>query len=108
MSPTQPLVELLRSLPPPVRTAIYWAAVLVGGFLAGCQALGVETIGAVSVARALEIYAFIAPLTGVLAVANVGSKPVPTAEYEELEEPTDLSSFEPVGRPEDVYGRYVV
>lgn len=108
MSPIQPATELLRALPPPVRTAIYWAAVLIGGFLAACQALGVETLGSITVARALEIYAYVVPLTGVLAVANVGNKSAATAEYEELEEPADLSSFEPVGRPEDVYGQYVV
>lgn len=108
MSPMHGVTELLRQLPPPVRTGIYWAAVLVGALLGGLQGLGVETLGSVTVARALEIYAYVVPLTGVLAVANVGNKPAAATEYDELEEPTDLSSFEPVGNPDDVYGQYVV
>lgn len=108
MSPMHSAAEVLRQLPPRVRTGIYWAAVLVGALLGGLQGLGVETLGSVTVARALEIYAYVVPLTGVLAVANVGNKPAAATEYEELEEPIDLSSFEPVGNPDDVYGQYVV
>jgi hypothetical protein len=102
MSPIQVSAEALRRLPSSVRTTIYTAFVLLGAALGVCQSLGIETIGPVTVTRALEIYAYLAPLSGVVAVANVTKAPG-TEDYTGLEEPADLAQFEPIGDPEDVF-----
>jgi hypothetical protein len=102
MSAIQVPAEMLRRLPSSVRTTIYTVFVLIGAALGICQTLGVESLGPVTVTRALEIYAYLAPLSGVVAVANV-TKPAGADEYVDPEEPVDLSMFEPIGDAEDVY-----
>jgi hypothetical protein len=102
MTAIQAPADLLRRLPSSARTTIYTAFVFIGAALGVCQTMGVETIGPVTVTRALEIYAYLAPLSGVVAVANV-TKPAGTDEEIEPEGPVDLSMFEPVGDPEDVF-----
>jgi hypothetical protein len=94
--------DLLRRLPGSVRRTLYTVLALLGLALSAAQFLGVESIGSVSMSRALELYAYISPAMGVVAVANVG-KPAeePAAEFDE---DVDLSAFEPVGSEEDVYG----
>ncbi|MET1060520.1 MAG: hypothetical protein ABWX84_13045 [Nocardioides sp.] len=102
MSPVQMAADLLRRLPSSVRRTLYTVLALLGLALTAAQFLGVESIGSVSMSRALELYAYISPAMGVVAVANV-SKPA-DEEVTEFEEDVDLSAFEPVGSEEDVYG----
>jgi hypothetical protein len=94
--------DLLRRLPSSVRRTLYTVLALLGLALSAAQFLGVESIGSVSMSRALELYAYISPAMGVVAVANVG-KPAEEAAAE-FDEDVDLSAFEPVGSEEDVYG----
>ena len=103
MSPMQLSADLLRRLDPRVRAVLYTALVLIGGALSALQALDIEPFGSLSVARALEIYAYIAPLTGLVAVANV-TKPAAEPGGDLVEEPVDMSAFEPVGSIDEVFG----
>ena len=104
MSPVQMITDLLRSLPSSVRRTLYTVLALLGLGLAAADFLGVTSIGPVSMSRALEVYAYISPAMGLVAVANVG-KPADEAEMvAEFDEDADLSAFEPVGAEEDVYG----
>lgn len=101
--------EILRQLPAPVRSALYTAILVIGAGLAACTALGVEDLGPVTLARALEAYAFVSPLAGGVAVANVGQSSTPgqllAAEGGGVEDEWgDLSSFEPVPEAATVFG----
>ena len=105
MTPIQSLTDLLRSLPSGVRRGIYTTIVLLGALLAILNASGVSDLGPLTMAEALQVYAYISPLAGVVAVANVG-KPVPaTADHATYDDDVDLSSFQPVGDVEEVYGQ---
>ena len=102
MTPIATLAELLRRLPQGLRKTIYSILAIIGALLALLVSLGVNEIGSISLTRALELYAYISPAIGVVAVANV-SKPVDEA-VADFDEDVDLSMFEPVGAEEDVYG----
>lgn len=107
MSPVQLVPEILRRLPSRVRSAVYTTLALIGAALAVCTALGVKDLGPLTVARALQIYAFVSPLVGGVAVANVGQSAnagVPGDSVMFDEEPADLSSFEPVADASEVFG----
>ena len=102
MSPLQALTDLLRRLPQGLRKTIYFALALLGALLATLVAFGVSDIGPVSLTRALELYAYVSPAIGVVAVANV-NKPAEESPAE-FDEDVDLSAFEPVGSEDEVYG----
>ena len=102
MSPLQALTDLLRRLPQGLRKTIYSALALLGALLATLVAFGVSDIGPVSLTRALELYAYVSPAIGVVAVANV-NKPAEESPAE-FDEDVDLSAFEPVGSEDEVYG----
>lgn len=104
MTSTLPVADLLRQLPTSVRRTLYAVIVVLGAVLAILDAVGVTDLGPITVAQALQIYAYISPLVGVVAVANV--RPHTEAEaMAEHDEDVDLSSFAPVSDPADVYGR---
>jgi hypothetical protein len=105
MTPIQSLTDLLRSLPSGVRRGIYTTIVLLGAVLAVLNASGVSTLGPMTMTEALQVYAYLSPLAGVVAVANVSKPAADTADYQAYDDDVDLSSFEPVGDVEDVYGR---
>ncbi len=94
--------QALQALPRSVRQTLYTALVALGAALSLLSGIGIHDIGTLSVDRALEIYAYLASAVGVVAVANV--KPVDKGFHVEHEEDVDLSSFEPIGDPGDVYG----
>lgn len=109
MNATSAAADLLRQLPPTLRRTLYAVVVLLGAVLAALDAAGVSDLGPITVAQALQVYAYISPLVGIVAVANVHpAQPTdaadPAAGYEH-EEDVDLSSFEPVSDPADVYGQ---
>ena len=106
MSPITMATDLLRSLPSKVRRTIYTVLALLGLALATCDFLGINDLGPISLDQALQMYAYISPAMGVVAVANVG-KPAeePVSEFDE---DVDLSAFEPVGSEEEVYGAAVL
>jgi len=96
---------LLQSLPSPVRRAIYSTLALVGLALGLCQVFDVSTLGPVTVDQALQAYALLSSATGAVAVANVSSAADAEAPAGDVEEDApELSSFEPVGSSDDVYG----
>jgi hypothetical protein len=102
--------SLLQELPAPVRKTLYALIAIVGLVLAILQTLDVNDLGPLTMTQALQIYAFLSPLVGAVAVANV-SKPAPGSMVEaaglgELVQDYDLdmSAFEPVGEIADVYG----
>lgn len=101
----QLLASGLRALPAPVRRVLYWLMLLAGAALSAWQASDIDSIAGVSLGRALQVYAYLAPLTGVVAVANVSASGsgVGAAELPPLESSVDLSSFEPVGDGSDVF-----
>ena len=107
MSPVQIITDLLRRLPSSVRRTLYTVLALLGLALAAADFLGVTSIGSVSMSRALELYAYISPAMGLVAVANVGTPPA-DEEVTDFDEDVDLSAFEPVGAEEDVYGAAVL
>ena len=65
MNPLATATSLLRDLPTPVRKTIYTLLALVGAVLAGLVAAGVDSIGALTVDRMLQVYAYLSPLMGV-------------------------------------------
>jgi hypothetical protein len=103
MSPVQALTDLLRRLPQGLRKTIYSVLALLGALLATLVAFGVSDLGPISLTRALELYAYVSPAIGVVAVANVTATPAEEA-VAEFDEDVDLSAFEPVGSEDDVYG----
>ena len=102
MNPLTATADLLRSLPPGVRKTIYSVLALVGAALAGCVAIGIKDLGPVTVDRLLQVYAYLSPLMGVVAVANVtpGESDQSLLDFDE---DVDMSSFEPVGDESDVF-----
>ena len=102
MNPLTPVADLLRALPRGVRRTIYSVLAALGAVLAALVALGVEEVGPVTVDRLLQVYAYLSPLMGVVAVANVSpSDGVGT--LVDFDEDADLSSFAPVGSEGDVF-----
>jgi hypothetical protein len=98
---------LLQELPAPLRQTLYTLITILGLTLGILQSIDVNNLGPLTMTQALQIYAFLSPLVGAVAVANV-NKPVPTdsAGLGELVQDNDLdmSAFEPVGDIDDVYG----
>jgi hypothetical protein len=106
MNPLTSAADVLRGLPAGVRKTIYSVLALVGAGLAACVALGIEEIGPVTVDRLLQVYAYLSPLMGAVAVANVA----PVGDDQALmdvDEDVDLSSFEPVGDESEVFAESV-
>lgn len=108
MTLIQIVPEILRRLPAPVRSAIYTALLVLGGVLALFTAMGWKDLGIVTTDKALEIYAFISPLVGGVAVANVGQSATELRQAELAsipfeEEPVDVSSFEPIADDTKVF-----
>jgi hypothetical protein len=88
-----------------VRRAIYTTIVLLGAVLAILNASGVSTLGPMTMTEALQVYAYLSPLAGVVAVANVSKPAAEASDYQTYDEDVDLSSFEPVGDVDEVYGQ---
>jgi hypothetical protein len=106
MNPLTSVADVLRGLPASVRKTIYSVLALVGAALAACVALGIEQIGPVTVDRLLQVYAYLSPLMGAVAVANVA--PVEgDPGLMDFDEDVDLSSFEPVGDESEVFAESV-
>ena len=108
MNPLTPVAELLRALPRGVRRTIYSVLAVLGAVLAALVGLGVEEVGSVTVDRLLQVYAYLSPLMGVVAVANVTpSDGTATLVDFDFDEDADLSSFQPVGSEGDVFAEAV-
>jgi hypothetical protein len=104
MSPLPILADLLRRLPQNVRRTIYSILTLVGAALATCGYLGVDNIGSLSLDAAFKSYATLSPLIGGVALANVGpGKTAQPSMVGDFDEDVDMSSFEPVGDPDEVF-----
>jgi hypothetical protein len=103
MNPLTIATQLLRDLPSPVRRTIYTVLALVGAVLAGLVAVGVDRIGSLTVDRMLQVYAYLSPLMGVVAVANVTPGEGSEQPLLDFDEDADVSSFEPVGDESDVF-----
>ncbi len=103
MNPLATATSLLRDLPAPVRKTIYTLLALVGAVLAGLVAVGVDKVGSLSVDRMLQVYAYLSPLMGVVAVANVTPGEGDEQALLDFDEDSDVSSFEPVGDESDVF-----
>jgi hypothetical protein len=102
--PIQFLTDALRSLPPGARKTIYTALALFGVALAVCGYAGIDDLGPFSLDQAMAIYATLSPVIGGVAVANVGSPDKsPQFALSDFDEDVDLSSFEPVGDPAEVF-----
>ena len=96
----------LQALPAPLRQTLYSLVTILGLTLGVLQAIDVNDLGPLTMTQALQVYAYLSPLVGAVAVANV-KKPVgDSAALGELVEEYDLdmSAFEPVGDMDDVYG----
>lgn len=97
---------VLQDLPRPVRRTLYWIVSILGLLLGVLQAVDVTDLGPITMAQALQAFAFLSPFAGFVAVANV-SKPSAvedSAGLGDLVQGMDLSAFEPVGAIDDVYG----
>lgn len=103
MNPLTTAAGLLRELPPPIRKTIYTVLALIGAVLAGLVAVGVDTIGSLTVDRMLQVYAYLSPLMGVVAVANVAPGEGDEQPLLDFDEDADVASFEPVGDESDVF-----
>lgn len=103
MNPLATAASLLRDLPAPVRKTIYTLLALVGAVLAGLVAVGVDEVGSLTVDRMLQVYAYLSPLMGVVAVANVTPGEGDEQALLDFDEDSDVSSFEPVGDESDVF-----
>ncbi len=107
MSPSQNSVQaLLQSLPARWRKAIYVLIAVLGFAVGLLQAADVSEIGPFTMTQVLQFYAFVSPLAGVVAVANVKKPPVDSAALGSYAGAGDydVSTFEPVGAAEEVYG----
>jgi hypothetical protein len=98
--------SLLQDLPAPLRKALYVIITIVGLVLAILESLDVSDLGPVTMTQALQAYAYLSPLVGAVAVANVKKPVVESPGLGELVQDYDLdmSGFEPVGDMDDVYG----
>lgn len=104
MTPTRLLSESLQRLPEPLRKTLYSILGLIGAALAVCAALEINDLGPITLTQALEAYAFLSAATGGVAFANVGDKSTEPVPISEFDEDVDLSSFEPIGHVDDVFG----
>ena len=97
---------VLQELPPPLRKTLYTIITIVGLVLAILETLDVSDLGPITMTQALQIYAFLSPVVGAVAVANVKKPVVESSGLGELVQDYDLdmSGFEPVGDMDDVYG----
>jgi hypothetical protein len=102
--------SLLQDLPAPLRKTLYALVTIFGLTLGILQSVGVSDLGPLSMTQALQVYAYLSPLVGAVAVANV-KKPaadpgVESAGLGDLVQDyeLDMSAFEPVGDMDDVYG----
>ncbi len=98
--------SLLQDLPAPLRKTLYWLVTIFGLVLAILQSADVTDLGPLTMTQAFQIYAFLSPLVGAVAVANVNKPTGDSAGLGELVQDYDLdmSAFEPVGDIDDVYG----
>jgi hypothetical protein len=101
MSPVQLLADYLRRLPRRVRQTIYTVWTLIGAGLAACQSFDVTDLGPITVAQALQAFAYLSPAMGAIAVANA-AKPQ-EAEVVDYDEDFDDTSFTAAADPEGVY-----
>jgi hypothetical protein len=97
---------LLQGLPAPLRQTLYSLITILGLTLGLLQSMDVNDLGPLTMTQALQIYAFLSPLVGAVAVANVHKPPADASGLGDLVEDNDLdmSAFEPVGDMDDVYG----
>ena len=97
---------LLQDLPAPLRKSLYALITVAGLVLAILETLDVSDLGPITMTQALQIYAFLSPVVGAVAVANVKKPVVESPGLGELVQDYDLdmSGFEPVGDMDDVYG----
>ncbi len=107
MNPMTTAAGLLRDLPPGVRKTIYTVLGLVGAVLAALVAAGVDDLGPVTVDRLLQVYAYLSPLMGVVAVANVTPGEGEDRMLLDFDEDADVSSFEPVGDESEIFAETV-
>jgi hypothetical protein len=107
MNPLSSAADMLRGLPRGVRKAIYSVLALVGAALAACVAIGIKDVGPVTVDRLLQVYAYLSPLMGAVAVANVTPGDSDPALFTDFDEDADMSSFEPVGDESDVFAEAI-
>lgn len=101
-----PVQTTLQGLPSSFRKVLYWVVAILGLTLGVLQAADVEDLGPITMTQALNVFAFLSPIAGLVAVANV-SKPNPAEDSSglgDLVADMDLSGFEPVGDIDDVYG----
>ena len=103
MNPLSSVSGMLQSLPAGIRKTIYTVLALLGVLLAALVAAGVEDLGPVTVDRLLQVYAYLSPLMGVVAVANVTPSEEEGAGLLDFDEDVDMSSFEPVGDESEVF-----
>ena len=98
--------SLLQGLPAPLRQTLYTLITILGLTLGVLQSIDVNEIGPLTMTQALQIYAFLSPVVGAVAVANVKKPVVESPALGELVQDYDLdmSGFEPVGDMDDVYG----
>lgn len=107
MNPISLATDLLRGLHPRVRKTIYTVLAVVGVVLAGLVAAGVEDLGSLTVEQLLQVYAYLSPLMGVVAVANVTPGEGDEATLLDFDEDADVSSFEPIDDESEVFADVV-
>ncbi len=95
----------IQKLPSPVRMTLYWIVALLGAALAILELVDISDLGPITVDQLQEIYLYLSTATGVVAVSNV-NRPMdtPTSATGDYLEGLDMSSFEPIGEIDDVYG----
>jgi hypothetical protein len=108
MNPITLATELLRRLPPRVRKTIYTVLAGVGALLGSLVAAGVKELGPLTVDQLVEWYAYLSPVLGVVAVANVTPGEGDEATLLDFDEDADASSFEPIGDESEVFADAVV
>jgi hypothetical protein len=107
MTPISLATDLLRGLDPRVRKTIYTVLAAVGAVLAGLVAAGVDDLGPLTVDQLLQVYAYLSPLMGVVAVANVTPGEDDEATLLDFDEDADVSSFEPIDDESEVFAEVV-
>jgi hypothetical protein len=103
MNPVTLATDLLRGLHPRIRKTIYTVLAAVGAVLAGLVAAGIKDLGPLTVDQLLQAYAYLSPLMGVVAVANVTPGEGDEASLLDFDEDADVSSFEPIDDESEVF-----